>query len=109
MKIAARRNVPGMTTAGDGCLLACAWEEREGILGPANAYCFSSVRGSWDKLRKPGTGFSRSFPFSTGMASTHRDIWGQMLYKPFRVFPGKIEFKSDMDGGCEVFLRPSVS
>ena len=60
-KRAAKQNVPGVMAAGDGCLLSCAWEEREGVLGPANTYSFSSVRGSWDKLIEPGTGFSRSF------------------------------------------------
>lgn len=77
---------------------------REGILGPANTYSYSSVRGSWDKLREPGTGFSRSFPFSTGMASICRAVWGPMPYKPFRAFSGKIEFISDMDRRHAVFL-----
>lgn len=109
MKIATKRNVPGIMAAGDGCLLSCAWEEREGVLGPANTYSFSSVRGSWDKLREPGTGFSRSFPFSTGMASICRAVWGPMPYKPFRAFSGKIEFISDMDRRHAVLLEPSVS
>lgn len=109
LEIAAKRNVPGVTAAGDGCLLPCAWEEREGVLGPANTHSSSSVRGSWDKLLEPDTGFSRSFlsqlgwPLSAGLSA------GPCPISLSEHFSGKIEFISDIDRRHGVFLGPSVS
>lgn len=100
-----------MAVAGDGCLLACLGR-KEARSGALKAYCFSSFEGlvgqAWETRHLQGS--LEVSTFSTGMASTHRDIpESQCSINLSEHSQAKLNLKATWMEGCGVFLRPSVS